>query len=670
MVAHDPAGDVSVDVEALPLIDLRRVSRGYRGEDGQLVHALDDVTLTIGPGEFVCLTGPSGSGKSTLLNIVGCLDRPTGGAYHFAGVEVSGLDANGRARLRRDSMGFVFQASHLLDRETARANVELPGAYRGLGRDERRRRADELLGMLGLAAKAEQSVSVLSGGERQRVVIARALMNGGRVILADEPTAALDAAQSEEVMSALAALAARGHTVVVASHDPSASLRAARTVALRDGRVVADSGADPSKGGSALSAMPPPTEPSFWHTVERAVRYGWRSLQARPLFTTLATLSVALGAWCVIATLSLAAGAYDETTAAMGRMGADEIYALGQWPEGNDLRLTPQDALAVGELPAVRHASIVAFATLVVRGAAGQAEPHVVATSGGFMPQFMHMEYTLASGRNISPADDAARSRVVVISSPLRDKLFGPGADAIGAPVWIANAMFTVQGVLAPHPIYSQAMYQERNQFDESIYASFSALRDVAGDAVGDQIGGPQIMAKAVHLSRVQEAVAAIRDLLIRRHGMDPDILHVVADNSFVDTYWAKVHNRLVLLGILAAVTFLSGGCAITAVMLTAARARAAEIALHMAVGARRRDVVWQFLTESSLIAAVGGVAGAALGYATGSILATVLETPINYDAWFLPAAVGCAVVVGLLCGIAPARRAAAVDPATVLADA
>lgn len=629
MVAHDRAG-VSVDVEALPLIDLRGVSRSYRGEDGQLVHALADVTLKIGPGEFVCLTGPSGSGKSTLLNIVGCLDRPTAGAYHFTGVEVSGLDADGRARLRRDSMGFVFQASHLLDRETARTNVELPAAFRGLGRDERRRRADELLRTLGLAAKAEQSVSVLSGGERQRVVIARALMNGGRVILADEPTAALDAAQGEEVMSALAALAARGHTVVVASHDPAASLRAARTVALRDGRVVADSGAEPAKGGSAPSAMPPAPEPSFWRTVERAVRYGWRSLQARPLFTTLATLSVALGAWCVIATLSLAAGAYDETTAAMGRMGADEIYALGQWPEGNDLRLTPQDALAVGELPAVRHASIVAFATLVARGATGQAEPHVVATSGGFMPQFMHMEYTLASGRNISPADDAARSRVVVISSPLRDKLFGPGADAIGAPVWIANTMFTVQGVLAPHPIYSQAMYQERNQ----------------------------------------EAVAAIRDLLIRRHGMDPDILRVVSDNSFVDTYWAKVHNRLVLLGILAAVTFLSGGCAITAVMLTAVRARAAEIALHMAVGARRREVVWQFLTESSLIAVVGGVAGAALGYATGSILATVLGARINYDAWFLPAAVGCAVVVGLLCGIAPARRAAAVDPATVLANA
>lgn len=669
MVAHDHAG-VSVDVEVPPLIDLRGVSRSYGGEDGQLVHALADVTLTIGPGEFVCLTGPSGSGKSTLLNIVGCLDRPTAGAYRFAGVEVSGLDSDGRARLRRDSMGFVFQASHLLDRETARANVELPAAYRGLGRDERRRRADELLGMLGLAAKAEQSVSVLSGGERQRVVIARALMNGGRLILADEPTAALDAAQGEEVMSALTALAARGHTVVVASHDPSASLRAARTVALRDGRVVADSGVEPTKRGNAPSAMSPATEPSFWHTVERAVRYGWRSLQARPLFTTLATLSVALGAWCVIATLSLAAGAYDETTAAMGRMGADEIYASGQWPEGNDLRLTPQDALAVGELPAVRHASIVAFATLVARGAAGQAEPHVVATSGGFMPQFMHMEYTLASGRNISPADDAARSRVVVISSPLRDKLFGPGADAIGAPVWIANTMFTVQGVLAPHPIYSQAMYQERNQFDESIYAPFSALRDVAGDAVGDQPGGPQIMAKAVHLSRVQEAVAAIRDLLIRRHGMDPDMLHVVSDNSFVDTYWAKVHNRLVLLGILAAVTFLSGGCAITAVMLTAVRARAAEIALHMAVGARPRDVVWQFLTESSLIAVVGGVAGAALGYATGSILATVLGARINYDAWFLPAAVGCAVVVGLLCGIAPARRAAAVDPATVLANA
>ena len=700
-----------------PLIDLQGVARAYDGEDGELVDALADVTLRVAQGEFVCLAGPSGSGKSTLLNIIGCLDRPTAGVYRFAGADTGDLDADGRAVLRRDAIGFVFQGVHLLDAETARTNVALPATYQGLGADAARRRADELLRELGLGDKADARAGDLSGGERQRVAIARALMNGARVILADEPTSALDSAHSDEVLDALAALPKRGHTVVVASHDAAVRARAERTVELQGGRVMADSfmrgaspsrtpaegsfmrgagpsrtpaegsfmrgagpsrtpaegsfmrGASPSGTSGQLTSAPPATARSSARRVAQAAREGVRALLRRPLASGLATLSVALGACCVIATLGLTVGAYDGSTAVMGRMGADEIWAFGSFP-GPSIRVTPEDAQAIGALATVRRAEISAHWNVTLRRADKQLEKQVYGVGGVFPHRFMWMDYTVASGAPLRPEDEALRSRVVVISTPVRDALFGAGAAAVGETLLINDHVFTVKGVHAPHPIFSQAMYRERGQVDYSVSAPFSALRDALGDHdVKDQ--WLNIQAQATDPSQVQAAAAAIRDLLIRRHGLaDPEKLQVAYDDPITGSYWARVHNRIALVGALAAVAFLAGGCVTTVVMLAAVRGRRGEIALRMALGARRRDVAWQFVTESSLMAVVGGLVGAALGLATVWAVGTWADfRQITYEAWFVPAAVGCAVAVGLAAGIAPARRASQLDPAAVLAE-
>lgn len=648
-----------------PLIDLQGVSRAYDGEDGERVDALADVTLRIAQGEFVCLAGPSGSGKSTLLNIIGCLDRPTAGVYRFAGADIRDLDADGRTGLRRDAIGFVFQGVHLLDAETARTNVALPATYRGLAPEAARRRAEDLLGEFGLGDKADARAGDLSGGERQRVAIARALMNGARVILADEPTSALDSAHSDEVLTALAALPKRGHTVVVASHDAAVRARAERTVELRDGCVVADSG--PSAGATGRFA-PSGAGVSSPRRVAQAAREGVRALFRRPLANGLATLSVALGACCVIATLGLAIGAYDGSTAAMGRMGMDEIYGGGSWPPPS-IRVTPEDAQAIGALATVRRAALQADWDVTLRRADKQLETYVVGVGGVFALRFMWMDYTIASGAPLRPEDDALRSRVVVITTPVRDMLFGKGAAAVGETLLINDHVFTVKGVYAPHPIISQAMYRERGTIDYWVRAPFSALRDVLGDPTSDF--SLQIKAQAVDPSQVQAAAAAIRDLLIRRHGVaDPKKVKVTVDDYLTGPYWTMVHNRLALVGALAAVAFLAGGCVTTVVMLAAVRSRRGEIALRMALGARRRDVAWQFVTESSLMTVVGGLVGAALGLATVWAVGTWADfRQITYEAWFVPAAVGCAVAVGLAAGIVPARRASQLDPAAVLAE-
>ena len=221
-----------------PLIALERVSRVYRMGEVE-VPALDDVSLDIGTGEFVAIVGPSGSGKSTMMNILGCLDRPTHGAYHLAGSAVAELDDDALARLRGRTIGFVFQSYNLLPRTSALDNVATPLLYQGIGRGERMRRARAALERLGLGDRVSHEPSELSGGQQQRVAIARALVTEPALVLADEPTGNLDSHAGAEVMAVLRDLHDQGRTVVLITHDTDVAASADRQIHLRDGRVAA-----------------------------------------------------------------------------------------------------------------------------------------------------------------------------------------------------------------------------------------------------------------------------------------------------------------------------------------------------------------------------------------------------------------------------------------------
>ncbi|MBI2717922.1 MAG: ABC transporter ATP-binding protein [Rhizobiales bacterium] len=226
--------------EAGPLVSLAGVERLY-GEGGGAVRALAGVDLDIASGSFVAIMGPSGSGKSTAMNIIGCLDRPTRGTYRFAGVDVTGLDRDQRARLRRSYLGFVFQGYNLLARTTALENVELPLIYRGLPRGQRRQRAAEAIRLVGLEGREHHTPAQLSGGQQQRVAIARAIVTEPLLLLADEPTGNLDTARSHEIMDLLTGLnRERGLTVVMVTHEPDMAAYASRSIRFVDGHVAGD----------------------------------------------------------------------------------------------------------------------------------------------------------------------------------------------------------------------------------------------------------------------------------------------------------------------------------------------------------------------------------------------------------------------------------------------
>jgi putative ABC transport system ATP-binding protein len=221
------------------VIDLADVTKVYRSGDVS-VGALRGISLVVREGEFVTIMGASGSGKSTLLGILGCLDRPTTGAYLLVGREMSRLDETHRARVRGERIGFVFQAYNLLPRSTAFKNVELPLVYAGVPARERRRRVLKALMEVGVAERARHLPSQLSGGEQQRVAIARALVVQPSVLLADEPTGNLDSTSAEDVLRLLERLNRRGATIVMVTHSGDVAARASRIVRLADGRIVAD----------------------------------------------------------------------------------------------------------------------------------------------------------------------------------------------------------------------------------------------------------------------------------------------------------------------------------------------------------------------------------------------------------------------------------------------
>ena len=678
-----------------PLIELRGVDRVFDDEGGVRAQALADVSLVVEAGEFVCITGPSGSGKSTLLNILGCLDRPTDGGYRFAGRDVTGLDAEELASLRRDELGFVFQAFNLLESATARQNVELPAHYAGFGPGRNRERAAKLLKSLGLGDRLDHRPAELSGGERQRVSIARALMNGGRVILADEPTGALDSVQSEDVLSLLKGLAAQGHTVVMVSHDPAVAAGAGRRIELRNGRVAADSrnAAEEPMPTRSVGAASPGSGGSVGRSAAMAsFRDALWSLGAHPLRTAAAVLSVAVGVGSVVALLSLAEGVERKT---LELVDATQI-TINARRKANAaaVQLAPGDAEAIeSEVENVRRVFLRTKGPLVVQRGAVSKDTEVRADTRMRAVAIDQQEWPLAHGGFLTAEDSERREQVVVLGPTAAEALFERGVDPVGEHVQIAGIPFLVKGILeqSPLPLHAELpaemvepmIASEGNVAYVPFYTGLELLAPHGGEpetlVLGDRtwtsvtFGPLTIEARVADAAAVQQAAADIRDLLIRRHGREGfDIRIDVERAETYDRLW-RLHPG-VQAGV-ASVALAAGLVGVMATLFVSVGARRREIGIRMAVGARRRDIASQFLAEAAAAAVAGGAAGLLLGYATGAAAAGIatppgmMKVPVAFAGWFVPIALGCGVATGLIAGIVPARRAARLDPVAALAE-
>ncbi|MCY4056805.1 MAG: ATP-binding cassette domain-containing protein [Gammaproteobacteria bacterium] len=651
------------------LLELEGVSRVFSG-DGVATEALADVDLKIGAGEFVCITGASGSGKTTLLNILGCLDRPTAGTYRIAGADATALPSDDLARLRRETFGFVFQNYSLLESATACGNVELPGTYARIAGKLRRRRARGILKSIGLGDRVDHRPSELSGGEQQRVAIARALMNDAQVILADEPTGALDTAQSEEVLALLEQLAERGHAVILVTHDPSVAARAHRRIELADGRVVADDDGVATFGDAATVGEAGRRGGIPWLA---AVRGGWASMRSRPLAAALTVLSVALGIWSVVALLGLAEGARRDALGVIERMGANRLSVSGYEIVGNRVLWLPRnlaDAQAM-EQQVANVASVLPWLEQRVLANAGSRQVddlRVRAVNLAEAKTNDNVSWPLERGTFVSQADSDTLAQVTVIGRVLADRLFGSGADALGETIYFDGLPFEVTGVLAAHPLdpsegYSSRLTEAGKLLQETI--AFIPFRTGVEVLFGtEELSRMDVFVEDI--SRLDQTARDVRDFMIRRHGREDytvtnEALRVAAYRELSDLY-------LGIFGTIAGVALLVGGFGIMAVTLAAVGQRTREIGIRMAVGARRRDITAQFLVETAVATTLGGVAGTLLSVGGSPLLARLADAPVAFAPWVVPVALGCAMATGLVFGIAPARRAARLDPVAALA--
>ncbi len=558
------------------------------------------------------------------MNILGCLDRPSSGSYHFAGHDVAELDSDEQAWLRREAFGFVFQGYHLIPSASAQENVEMPAIYAGTPASERHTRARALLERLGLAERTANRPHQLSGGQQQRVSIARALMNGGHIILADEPTGALDSHSGAEVMALLDELASQGHVVILITHDRDVAARAKRIIEVRDGEIVSDSANDerpahPSAGverhlqADDLSQRlaEGSSEPSGAWRAEllEAVRAAWRVMWINRFRTALTLLGIIIGVASVVVMLAVGEGSKRQVMAQMGAFGSNIIYLSGYSPNPRAPMgiVSSDDVAAIATLPQVKKVMPVNGGELVVRY--GNIDYH--AYVGGNNTDFPEiLNWPVAEGSYFTERDEDAATTVAVIGYKVRKKLFG-SANPIGRYILIENVPFQVIGVLA-----EKGSSSGDKDADNRIAIPYSA----ASIRLFGTRNPEYVIIAAADAQRVHQAERAIDQLMLRLHRGQRD--YELTNNAAMIQAEAKTQNTLsLMLGSIAAISLLVGGIGVMNIMLMTVRERTREIGIRMATGARQGDILRQFLTEAAMLSVVGGLAGIALALCIGGVL-------------------------------------------------
>ena len=648
--------------EAVPLIELKDIGKTFITGDGQVrVEALRGISLRIYPGEFVAIMGASGSGKSTLMNILGCLDRPSSGQYLFGGRDVSRLDPDTLAWLRREAFGFVFQSYNLLATSTAEENVEIPAVYAGLKHAERRQRGEKLLTSLGLADRLEHRPNQLSGGQQQRVSIARALMNGGQIILADEPTGALDSKSGAEVMALLKDLAAHGHTVILITHDASVAAHAKRVIELRDGLIIKDNGPQSSTLIAAaidLSHLDgKPATPHLFANLDESLRMATRALRANIFRTILTLLGIVIGVGSVVAMLAIGEGAKQQVVDQIGSMGTNLLVVrpVGNGRFGPPPTLTAEDATAIAAIPNVTASMPDIQGNQTVRFGDIDYQTTVTATTDA-LPSTR--SWPVAEGTFVNQDDMDNYNTVAVLGETVRQTLFPDGEDPIGKYVLIKNVPFQVVGVMG-----IKGATAGGDDADDVIFIPLTTgmIRVFGQRFVRD------ITIAVKDVGTIDATQDTVTDLLKKRHlGAEDFRIRNMAD--LLETATTAQNTLTILLAAVAAISLLVGGIGIMNIMLVSVTERTREIGIRMATGARQRDILQQFLSEAIMVSAIGGVVGVVGGVITGLII-QAFGTPILFTPAPMLLAFACAAATGLVFGYAPARKAAKLDPVVALSN-
>ena len=640
------------------MIHLENITKSFANGSEQML-ALKGVSLHIEAGEFIAIVGQSGSGKSTLMNIIGCLDTLTSGSYKLGGKDITHFSPDELSELRLKKFGFIFQRYNLISANNALENVALPAIYAGSHKDERTARALELLDMLGLKGKEYQNPNKLSGGQQQRVSIARALMNGGEILLCDEPTGALDSASGEMVLKILKELNAKGHTIIMVTHDKGIASHANRIIEIKDGQIICDEKKDAKLAklktpkltySNNLSALKAELSESL------AMSIG--AIKAHKLRSFLTMLGIIIGITSVICVVALAKGSQESIIESINKMGTNTIQINpGRGPGDRNSakvkRFNVDDAKMLEKLdfvdyasPIMRTSAELIYANKSSTGLARAGNEKILQISG----------VELESGRNFTKEDVLNSASVMIIDQNTKKEFFSALKDdeVIGQNIIFAGHPFSIIGIAK----------KDEGPFGDTTLSVYLPYTTVTNRLTGDY-NLRQIIVSIKNNINSQLAEQAISDILLARRGARD--FHMRNSDTILQTIKATTDTMGLLISGVALISLLVGGIGVMNIMLVSVIERTKEIGVRMAIGAKGKNIMLQFLIEAVLLCALGGAVGVALAFAIGWLINLSGIVSMIFSLSSVLVAFGISSAIGIIFGYMPAKSASRLNPIDAL---
>ncbi|ECC0447172.1 ATP-binding cassette domain-containing protein [Campylobacter coli] len=622
---------------------------------------LKNVSLSIEKGEFVAIIGQSGSGKTSLLNIIGTLDMPSSGSYIFENYEVTKLNSDEKARLRREKIGFVFQRYNLLSLLSADRNVSLPAVYAGKSIHERSQKAKELLENLELVYKLNSKPNELSGGQQQRVCIARALMNGGELILADEPTGALDSKSGIMVLEILQKLNAQGHTIILVTHDPKIAAQAKRIIEIKDGEILSDSKKDKIVYQGQVKSMPKEkkTLTLLKNQAFECLKIAYSSILAHKLRSILTMLGIIIGVASVVCVVALGLGSQAKVLESIAGLGTNtiEIYpgrGFGDLRSGRTrLNFSDLQTLRTLEyLDAVdAHSSTSGIATYTNISLSARAE-------GVGVNNFAIEGLKLQVGRILNNEDIETNANVAVLDFNAKKNLFPrqKSEDVLGRVVIFNSQPFKIIGVLQK---------DTEKPIEDNVVRLYMPYTTLMNKLTGDRNLREIIVKVKDDVSSTLAENAVIRILEIKRGQRD---FFTFNSDTFKQAITANKRTTTILTASVAVIALIVGGIGVMNIMLVSVSERTREIGIRMAIGARREDIMMQFLIEAVMICSMGAILGVLLSvFVIFGFNTLSTDFPMILNAYSVLLGLLSSVLIGVVFGFFPARNAANLNPISAL---
>ena len=639
----------------MKLIEIEKLNK-YFGTGENQAHILKDINLSIDQGDFVAIIGASGSGKSTLMNIIGCLDTASSGVCRIDGKETIAMNADELSDLRQRKFGFIFQRYNLLAALNANENVALPAVYAGMPSRERKARADALLDKLGLKEKTQNRPNQLSGGQQQRVSIARALMNGGEIILADEPTGALDSKSGETVLEILQDLHREGHTIIMVTHDPNIAATASRVIEIKDGRIIKDERQQPYQHQQKLTKGEY-RAPRFWDQLVESFKMATSAIMAHKLRALLTMLGIVIGIASVISVVALGRGTQQQVLSNINSLGTNTMTIMNGTGFG-DRRANLTKNLTVSDAELLNKQGFVDSTTPLSNLSATviYGNTNVTGSVNGVGEQYLNVKgMKMVSGRFFNANEVKEAAQVVVIDANTQKDL-GIIAPVEGKVILVDKKPLKIIGLAEE----SNNMHQTSLK----LWTPYTTLMQrISGEKHIDSL-----TVKVKDEVESQTAEKSVISLLSAKHGKKD--FFIMNSDTIKQTITSTTNTLTLLISSIALISLVVGGIGVMNIMLVSVTERTKEIGVRMAIGAKQRNILQQFLIEAILICLLGGVIGILLA---GTIITLFNTLGSNFKMLLSLESVVLAVffstLIGIVFGYMPAKNASKLNPIVALSQ-